>query len=357
VTSLDIGIIASSEAKTDEPFAGGMESHTVTLAEGLRRRGHRVRIHAAGDIGPPGSAGRGFTPSNAARSDVSMPEAGFMARHHAYLGLMLAIDGCGHDVVHNNSYHYLPVAMGPAARTPIVTTLHTPPTPWLESAIGCGTGHERLHWISVSATNTENWAHAPIDPVTIHNGVDLEHWKFAGRGVPGTAVWSGRIVPEKGVHLAIEAAREAGYRLNIAGPISDRGYFERQVRPELGSRDVRYLGHLDTSALVEAVGAAEVCLVTPCWEEPFGLVAAEALATGTPVAAIARGALSEVVGPCGRVAPPGDPEALARCVREAAAIPSEACRERAELYFNAERMIDRYLDVYRLAAELDPAPA
>jgi glycosyltransferase involved in cell wall biosynthesis len=202
----------------------------------------------------------------------------------------------------------------------------------------------------VSATNTANWSHAPIDPVTIHNGVDLDRWRFEGRGRSGTAFWSGRIVPEKGVHLAIAAARAAGFQLTFAGPVADRRYFETEVRPALG-RDVRYAGHLDTSALIEAVGSSEVCLVTPCWEEPFGLVAAEALAAGTPVAAIARGALSEVVGPCGRVAPPGDGSALARCVREAAEIAPEACRERAESNFDAELMVDRYLSVYRQAAE------
>jgi glycosyltransferase involved in cell wall biosynthesis len=345
---LSVGIISSSEETTDEPFAGGMESHTVTLAEGLRKRGHEVEVHAAGTIGPAAGSGP-FSPSSAALRDVSMPAERFMATHHAYLGLMMRLDRQGYDVVHNNSCHYLPVAMGGAVRTPIVTTLHTPPTPWLESAIACGPGDGRLEWISVSATNTDNWAHAPITPTTIHNGIDLKRWAFSGSGEPGTAFWSGRLVPEKGPHLAIAAAREAGYRLRLAGPIADRDYFETEVRPRLGN-GVRYLGHLRTSALVQELGAAEVCLVTPCWEEPFGLVAVEALACGTPVAAIGRGAMSEVVGPCGRVAEPGDTTALASCVREAALIQRAACRERAERCFDADRMVDRYLACYRRAA-------
>ena len=58
-----------------------------------------------------------------------------MDEHHAYLSLMVSLDARGYDVVHNNCLHYLPVAMAPALRTPMLTTLHSPPTPWLESAI------------------------------------------------------------------------------------------------------------------------------------------------------------------------------------------------------------------------------
>ncbi|MDQ2622352.1 MAG: glycosyltransferase, partial [Actinomycetota bacterium] len=135
---LRIGIIASSEHPVGEPFPGGMESHTATLAAGLRARGHEAIIHAATTRDGPDRAPIEQHPlhlSRAATSDVSMPSMRFMREHHAFLSLMLRIDRFGYDVIHNNSLHYLPVAMGPALRTPLVTTLHTPPTPWLESAI------------------------------------------------------------------------------------------------------------------------------------------------------------------------------------------------------------------------------
>ena len=132
---LRIGLIASPTQTVEQPFAGGMEAHTVALAGSLRERGHEVVIHdGAGGFGP--LAGRDHLRlSRVAEDDVSMPARGFMDEHHAYLGLMLAIDGHGYDVVHNNCLHYLPVAMAPALRTPMLTTLHSPPTPWLESAI------------------------------------------------------------------------------------------------------------------------------------------------------------------------------------------------------------------------------
>lgn len=97
-----------------------------------------------------------------------------------------------------------------------------------------------------------------------------------------------------------------------------------------------------------AVGASRVALVTPEWDEPYGLVAAEAMACGTPVAALARGGLVDVVGTQGgRLASPDDPDALARAVREAAALSRRQVRAHAVRRCSADRMIRRYERIYR----------
>jgi len=157
--------------------------------------------------------------------------------------------------------------------------------------------------------------------------------------------WSGRIVPEKGLHLAIAAARHAGLPLRIAGPIGDEAYFEHCME-EAGS-SVSYRGHLGAATLAELVGGAEVALVTPCWEEPFGLVAIEALACGTPVAGFARGALPEIVDEsCGALAAADDAEDLARKVALATERDPVECRARVERCFSLGAMTDRYLATY-----------
>jgi len=125
-------------------------------------------------------------------------------------------------------------------------------------------------------------------------------------------VWFGRIVPEKAPHLAIIAARQAGARLKLAGRVGDAAYFDREVRPLLG-HGIDYVGALRQPELSALVGAASVALVTPVWSEPFGLVMAEALMTGTPVAAFDSGGTSEVLAgiPGTAIVPSADTDALA----------------------------------------------
>jgi glycosyltransferase involved in cell wall biosynthesis len=188
----------------------------------------------------------------------------------------------------------------------------------------------------------------------IPNGISLETWRYRRRPRRAGAVWSGRIVPEKGTHLAIEAARLAEMALTIAGPTPDRDYFERCLAD--AGAEAAYAGHLDSAALAELVGDAHVALVTPCSEEPFGLVAIEALACGTPVAAFARGALPEILDArTGALARPEDTAGLARQIQIARGLSRGACRRRAEGRFSLDAMTDRYLDAYRSLLAGPPA--
>jgi len=284
--------------------------------------------------------------SAAARADVSMSAEWWLAEHHAYLALMLELGDhpARFDVIHNNSLHYLPIAMAPAVRTPLVTTLHTPPTPWLESAIRIR-ARSPVVFAAVSAHTAAAWRHLVPDAVVIRNGIDLDRWTVGPGG--GPLVWAGRIVPEKGTHLAIEAARVAGRELVIAGPISDRDYWREQVAPRLGGA-IRYLGHLPQVQLRDVVSVASAMLVTSCWDEPYGLVVAEAMACGTPVAGFAVGALPELVDEwTGRLVPVGDAAALAEVIPVVVSLPRAAARARAQRDWAHDRMVDDYLHLYR----------
>lgn len=356
MSRLRICLIASSRFPVAEPFAGGLEAHTHGLATALQARGHEVTLFAAPGSDPALAVDalsvEAYRSSDTARGDIAAPPEHFMQEHHAYLGLMLELARTGarrFDVVHNNSLHHLPVAMADTLPIPLVTTLHTPPTPWLESAMRL-TPSARC--VAVSRFTARQWAGSTRADVIL-NGVDTTRWA-AGPGGPG-AIWFGRMVAEKAPHLAIEAARIAGLPLDLAGPIYDHDYFRRRIEPWLDSR-IRYLGHLDSRRLAEHVGRAAVAAVTPAWEEPYGLVAAEAMSCGTPVAAFARGALPEIVTPeSGRLAAPGDPQSLAEAMVAASALSRRAVRRHAEQHCSLDAMVDRYEGLYEDA--VSPARA
>jgi glycosyltransferase involved in cell wall biosynthesis len=348
---LRIVLIGSSRFPIRQPFAGGLEAHVWHLARALVAHGHQVSLFAA-----PGSdpglgnrtlAVRHLALSDAARSDSCMPAATFMAEHHAYLTLMLQLarSGAEHfDLVHNHSLHHLPVAMAPTLPLPMLTTLHTPPTPWLESALDAAPG-AGTKLAAVSRHTAAAWQDTADEIAVVPNGIDTRRWP-TGPGGPHL-VWFGRITPEKGTHLALAAARRAGMPLVLAGPISDRSYFAEQVAPLLRG-NARYAGHLSQDALARLVGRSAAALVTPQWDEPYGLVVAEAMACGTPVVAFDRGGISELVAAhAGRLVPAGDVAAMAAAIPEAIRLSRGRIRRHASRRCSLTATVNGYQRLYR----------
>ncbi|PZO71564.1 MAG: glycosyltransferase family 4 protein [Sphingomonas taxi] len=352
-----IAIIAHLKHPISEPFAGGLETHTHLLARGLRKRDHDVTVFAS--TRSDKTLGLEAICDETALEEVGVAEAtdvAFFREHHAYLKLMTDLASREFDVIHNNALHYLPVAMADTIPTPMVTTLHTPPFCWLESGVRLCRS-PRATFVAVSEALRRQWT--PITPVegVVLNGIDLNRFAFRVEPDPEPyLVWSGRIVPEKGLHFAMDAARIAGAQLRIAGPISDRDYFAAEIAPRLGANAI-HLGHLEHDRLAAVIGGARAFLFTPCWEEPYGLVAAEALACGTPVAAFARGAVAEIIDRnCGVLASPDEAESLAAAAIAAQRLDRRACRDRAERHCDVEVMIDVYERLYsRLAFAPDRA--
>ncbi|MEO0732338.1 MAG: glycosyltransferase, partial [Bacteroidota bacterium] len=172
------------------------------------------------------------------------------------------------------------------------------------------------------------------------------NWPFSPTPEAGTAVWYGRFTPEKGAEYAILAARQAGWRLRLAGPIYNRSYFNEKVAPLLDDQ-ITYVGHLSQAALSILVGNSAVGLVTSVWDEPFGLVYAEMLACGTPVAAFASGAAEEIIDrKCGVTVPKHDVAALAQVLGEVARKDRRECRRWIEVAFPVSRMVEGYEELY-----------
>lgn len=363
--SLRVAVLGPSRNPVVEPFAGGQEAHVATLARALRSRGCHVRLYAAAGTDPSLADELVSHPdlpslSASARLDPQLPEPAFLRDQHAFLfvvGDLLARREV--DVVHNSSLHHLPLVAATALDRPFVTTLHTPPFPWME--VGASLTDPRTTMVAVSANLAAQWTTLARQTKVIHNGVDVDRF---GEGPGGSElVWVGRLVPEKGPELAVLAARLAGRALRLLGPIPDRAWFEARVEPLLGG-DITYEGHLDHDATATVVGKSAALLVTPRWAEPFGLVAVEAALTGTPVVAIGRGGLPEVVRPGMGVLVSAPEERsteegaeaderlarlLGQAVDVAVHLDRAVVRETARVHFGADLMAERYEETYREA--------
>ncbi|WP_462379353.1 glycosyltransferase [Pseudomonas sp. Marseille-QA0892] len=326
-----------------QPFAGGLEAFTYDIVKGLQARGHEVKLFASESSDPElGLAAicsdANYDTQSGCRGWLNDAEE-FVSEHRAYLDLMRSVDGHSFDVLFNNSLHYLPVNMASLVETPMLTVLHTPPFAELINAYSAAGGAGRF--ATPSRANAHSWASLLTDCTVIPNGIDLSFWRPAELAADH-AIWFGRVVPEKGTHLAIDAARRAGLKLRIAGPAVNQRYFDEFIAPRLGN-GIEYLGHLSRAELVHEISGAAVALITPRWDEPFGLVVAESLACGTPVAGFARGALPELVdAETGSLAPADDVEALAVSILEAKDKSRAACRARAVANWGYERMLERY---------------
>lgn len=120
------------------------------------------------------------------------------------------------------------------------------------------------------------------------------------------------------------------------------------MRRPAARRAITYEGHLHQPDLCKLVGSSAAAVVTPCWDEPYGLVVAEALACGTPVCGFARGALPEIITPaCGRLVPPGDSAALAKAVEPTISLFRGEARRHAETFCSMDVMTRSYESFYR----------
>ncbi|QEE39870.1 MULTISPECIES: glycosyltransferase [unclassified Methylobacterium] len=342
-----IAVVAHLKYPIAEPYAGGLEMHTHLLVRTLQRRGHVVTLFASTGSDPELAPTMMCDPTGiAAEGDARHEAAIYDAEVVAYRAMMDMVRAGNFDLVHNNALDDLPLRASGGMSLPWVTVLHVPPFDSLVGGIVAAA--PGMTFLAVSSSLARQWSETVPHAQVVGNGVDLTTFTYnATPDVPPHAIWSGRIVPEKGLHLAIDAARAAGLSLHFAGPRLDPAYWAAEIAPRLGW-DLVDLGHLPHRELAQRIGLASVAIVTPRWEEPFGLVVAEALACGTPVAAFRRGAMPAILDvSCGRLGKPDDADDLGAAMREAMGLSRRDCRNRAEALFDAEAMADRYLEVYR----------
>jgi glycosyltransferase involved in cell wall biosynthesis len=336
--SLRIAMLAPPWYPVPPDGYGGIESLVADLITGLEGRGHDVLLIGAGPGGDvPGRYLATFEEAPTGRIGEGMPDVIHAARAARFLKEQAV------DVIHDHS------VAGPLtaeARTaPTIVTAHGP----VDGEIG-EYYRDLGSSISLVAISDSQRREAPDLHWSgvVPNAIDVSSYPYR-EDKDDFALFLGRCNPEKGVHLAIDAARAAGRRMVLAAKINEQlehEYFDAEVRPRLGP-DVEHVGEADAEEKRQLMAAA-YCLVFPIqWEEPFGLVMIEAMACGTPVVALRRGAVPEVVvdGVTGFVRNQVDllPEAIDHVGRLSPA----DCREHVERNFDLKVMTAGYERIYR----------
>jgi glycosyltransferase involved in cell wall biosynthesis len=338
---MKIALTADPELSVPPRLYGGIERIIDMLAKGLAARGHQVTLfahphsHSAGSLVPwPGRNSRSH--ADTARN------AAALARH---------VLAGGFDVVHSFSRlgYLLPILPMPVPKIMSYQRAISPRTTRLAHRLSRGT---------LAFTAISDWMIAPVRHIgpwhMVPNGVSLETYTFRPDvAADAPLVFLGRIEEIKGPHLAIEIARRTGHRLVIAGniPPEKQEWAEAMVLPHVDGQQIIYIGAVDDVQKNELLGQALAFVMPILWEEPFGIVMAEALACGTPVIGLRRGAVPEVVedGVTGFVRESIDE--LVALMPEVGRLSRVACREAVEQRFSSERVVEAYIDVYRAVLE------
>jgi glycosyltransferase involved in cell wall biosynthesis len=335
---LRVAVVAPPWYEVPPPAYGGIEWVCSLLVQGLVDRGHDVTLVAAGrnltsarmiptfDEPPPGLG------------EVSGSTVELL--HAARVTAILA--GLEADVVHDHSLAG-PLMAG-TRRIPTLITAHGPVRGLVEDLYATLASNVSLVAISEAQRRS-----APRLPwaATIHNAIAVDEYPV-GLEREDFVLFLGRMNPDKGAHLAIDAAREVGIRILVGGKCQEpveREYFAEEIEPRLGP-DVEWIGEADTEGKKDLYSRARCLLVPIQWEEPFGLVMVEAMACGTPVVALRRGSVPELVvdGETGFVYE--DPSGLAEGIKRADLIDPMACRRHVEERFHPRLMVEAYERVY-----------
>jgi glycosyltransferase involved in cell wall biosynthesis len=330
---LRIAEIASVFFPVPPASYGGSELVVSLLTEGLVARGHDVVLFATGDSRTSGRLVSALDEHTGLAGPTAQRDELY---HKAYAYLHL--DGV--EVVHDHGWLGASLAAVHRFDPPVVHTLHHA---WSErtrrdhALIG-----DRLHRVAVSRSQAgENPAveYAAV----IHNGIEVERFPLV-RDKDEYLVFVGRASDEKAPHLAVELAKAVGRTLVLVvkrDEPREREYWAREVEPRLAGTEVV----VDAPApgrRIELVSRAAALVFPIQWSEPFGLVQTEAMACGTPVVGLARGAVPEIVddGVTGFVCE--DLDEMAAAVERLGALSPDACRRHVEDRFSAARMVERY---------------
>jgi glycosyltransferase involved in cell wall biosynthesis len=344
---LHIAMIAPPYFSVPPTAYGGIETVVADLVDALVTRGHKITL--IGAVGHGTRAQRFLSTADdhsSERLGEVMPELVHVAK---VAGMLDSLDV---DVIHDHTMAGPLMARG--RLTPTVVTAHGPVTGDFGNYFTAL--EDTVQLVAISQAQRERAPELAWSG-TVHNAIRAETFPF--RAIKDDyAMFLGRFHPDKAPHLAIDAARAAGLPIVLAGKCSEpieRAYFSREIEPRIG-RDVTIFGVADGAAKRRLLSRA-ACMIFPiCWEEPFGLVVIEAMVCGTPVVALRRGAVPELIkhGETGVIV--DEPDELPAAISRARDLDPWLCRKHVEAAFTVEIMAEGYEAIYRQALTMAPEP-
>jgi glycosyltransferase involved in cell wall biosynthesis len=329
-----IAMLAPIAWRTPPRHYGPWELVTSLLTEALVARGLDVTLFATQDS------------ITAARLDGVVPapyeeDPAIDAKVWEYRHLAHLFAQAGRfDLIHNQA-DFPAHAFTALVDTPMVTTIHGFSSerilPMYQPF------QDRVHFVAISDADRHP---ALRYAATIHHGIRLDEFPFDPVGADDL-LFFGRIHPDKGAREAIAVARQLGRRLHLYGVVQDEGYHQREVLPHIDGETAIYHGPVGGKARQDALGKAHALLHLINFDEPFGLSVIEAMACGTPVIAINRGSMPELIdhGRTGFLVHSQD-EAV-EAVSRVPEIDRAVVRQTAESRFSVERMADEYVALYQ----------
>ncbi len=341
---MKIAILAPLWKKVPPEKYGGSELVVANLVKGLTALGHKVTTFVCAGSEIPGGIVE-VIPRPMYELVGGFDWSGIQP--YEFLSFFeFAKRAKDFDIVHNHmGFH--PIALAPLLSIPIITTLHSslpPDFPYLADAF--------RQYPFVSISNAQRVLAPALHYITtVYHGIDVGAFTPRIEGGGRGFVFLGTLSRNKGVDIAVRTAKALKEPLVIAGEAreDDKNFLDKEVFPFVDGKDIRFIGEVGHQEKNKILREAKALLFPSRWNEAFGLVMIEALACGTPVAALANGAVSEILkdGESGIIAK--NEESFVDAARQAEGLSRDKCREEAEQRFNLHIMAQNYLRAYELA--------
>jgi len=333
-----IGMLSPIAWRTPPRHYGPWESVVSLLTEGLIARGHDVTLFATADSQT--SARLHAVCARGYEEDPGIVPKVWEGLHIAEL----FEHADEFDIIHNN-FDFLPLTYSGLVGTPVITTIHGFSSPGILPVYRKYNG--KVFYVSISDADR-----APdLDYIkTIHHGIDINQFDFQTEP-DDYLLFFGRFHHDKGAEEAIEIAKACNKKLIMAGIIQDENYFKLHVEPFIDNDRVVCVGSAGPEKRNNLLGKAAALLHPINFNEPFGLSVVEAMACGTPVIAINRGSMPELIrdGENGFLV--SNTNEAVNAVGRLAEIDRVCCRQTVLDHFTVDRMVEKYIAVYEQVLE------